>query len=186
MIRRGGAGRIGSYLAWRKPAGVLELTGTERDLISQIKATDGERLAAIEVRHMRPDCTPREALVTVLTLRGEDVFRTPAGHVLTRTQLAPTGNRRRRMDILQWSRHHRCFHGQGDFDLTNFATHVIASVYNGPWSLKVLNDVFRHSDTRRTASDARRSLLYLKEQVAETPNASNRTALFDVPSLGKY
>ena len=80
MIRRGWAGRIGSYLAWRKPSGVLELTGTERDLISQIKATDGERLAAIEVRHLRADCAPREALITVLTLRGEDVFRTPAGH----------------------------------------------------------------------------------------------------------
>lgn len=79
-IRRGWAGRIGSYLAWRKPSGVLELTAAERDLISQIKATDGERLAAIEVRRRRPDCTPREALITVLTLRGEDVFRTPAGH----------------------------------------------------------------------------------------------------------
>ncbi|MCC4306699.1 MULTISPECIES: DUF1272 domain-containing protein [Rhodococcus] len=80
VIRRGWAGRIGNYLAQRKPSGVLELTDTERNLISQIKATDGERLAAIEVRHMRPDCTPREALITVLTLRGEDVFRTPAGH----------------------------------------------------------------------------------------------------------
>ncbi|GEM_PF-478306 len=76
-IRRGWAGRIGRYLAGRKPSGGLELTDAERDLISQIKATDGERLAAIEVRHMRPGCTPREALITVLALRGEDVFRTP-------------------------------------------------------------------------------------------------------------
>lgn len=79
VIRRGWAGRIGSYLAERKPSGVLELTDAERDLISQIKTTDGESWQ-IEVRHMRPDCTPREALITVLTLRGEDVFRTPAGH----------------------------------------------------------------------------------------------------------
>ncbi|MFA3899858.1 DUF1272 domain-containing protein [Rhodococcus qingshengii] len=81
-IRRGWAGRIGRCLAQRKPSGGLELTDAERDLISQIKATDGERLAAIEVRHMRPDCTPREALITVLELRGEDVFRTPAGHAV--------------------------------------------------------------------------------------------------------
>ncbi len=81
-IRRGWAGRIGSYLVQRKPSGVLELSDAERDLISQIKVTDGERLAAIEVRHMRPDCTPREALIIVLALRGEDVFRTPAGHIL--------------------------------------------------------------------------------------------------------
>ena len=30
----------------------------------------------------RPDCTPREALITVLTLRGEDVFRTPTDHAV--------------------------------------------------------------------------------------------------------
>lgn len=81
-IRRGWAGRIGHYLAQHKTSGVLELSDAERDLRSQIKATDGERLAAIEVRHMRPDCTPRGALITVLTLRGEDVFRTPAGHAV--------------------------------------------------------------------------------------------------------
>ncbi|MDJ0490245.1 DUF1272 domain-containing protein [Rhodococcus qingshengii] len=81
-IRRGWAGRIGSYLAQRKPSGVLELSDAERDLISQIKGTDGERLAAIEVRHMRPHCTPREALITVLTLRGEDVFRIPTVHAV--------------------------------------------------------------------------------------------------------
>ena len=33
----GWAGRIGSYFAWRKPSGVLELSDAERDLISQIK-----------------------------------------------------------------------------------------------------------------------------------------------------
>ena len=91
VIRRGWAGRIGSYLAWRKPSGVLELTAAERDLISQIKATDGERLAAIEVRHMRPDCTPREALITVLNFRGEDVFRTPAGHILDEDEVGADG-----------------------------------------------------------------------------------------------
>lgn len=82
MISRGWAGRIGRYLAGRKPSGGLELTDAERDLISQIKAADGERLAAIEVRHLRPDCTPREALITVLELRGDDVFRTPDGHAV--------------------------------------------------------------------------------------------------------
>ncbi|GAA3131099.1 hypothetical protein GCM10020255_004880 [Rhodococcus baikonurensis] len=68
----------------------LELTDAERDLISQIKDTDGERLAAIEVRHMRPDCTPREALITVLALRGEDVFELLPTTLSVRTQLAPT------------------------------------------------------------------------------------------------
>lgn len=52
-----------SYLAWRKLSGVLELSDTEQDLISQIKDTAGERLAAIEVRHLRPECIPREITV---------------------------------------------------------------------------------------------------------------------------
>ena len=63
-------------------ATICSISDAERDLISQIQATEGERLAAIEVRHMRPDYTPREALITVLTLRGRDLFRTPAGHIL--------------------------------------------------------------------------------------------------------
>ena len=31
------------------------------------------------------------------------------------------------MDVLQWSRHHRCFPGQGAFDLDGFLAHVLAA-----------------------------------------------------------
>ncbi|MDF3319812.1 DUF1272 domain-containing protein [Rhodococcus sp. C3V] len=83
LIRRGWAGRIGSYLAQRKPSGVLELSDAERDLISHIKATDGERLAAIEVRHLPSRLhTVRSSRHRSHTAWGEDVFRTPAGYVL--------------------------------------------------------------------------------------------------------
>lgn len=67
------------------------------------------------------------------------------------------------MDILQWSRHHRCFPGQGGFDLTSFLEHVVAAGYRGPLSLEVFNDTFRRSDAAPTAIDAMRSLLYLEE-----------------------
>ncbi len=70
------------------------------------------------------------------------------------------------MDVLPWSRHFRCFPGQGTFDVTGFAAHVHAAGYRGPWSLEVFNDVFRQAATGRTATDARRSLLHLQEQVA--------------------
>ena len=70
------------------------------------------------------------------------------------------------MDVLQWSRHHRLFPGQGAFDLPAFLGHVLAAGYTGPLSLEVFNDVFRQSDPRRAAVDARRSLLALREATA--------------------
>ena len=53
------------------------------------------------------------------------------------------------MDVLQWSRHHRLFPGQGAFDLPAFLGHVLAAGYTGPLSLEVFNDVFRQADPRR-------------------------------------
>jgi 4-hydroxyphenylpyruvate dioxygenase len=66
------------------------------------------------------------------------------------------------MDVLQWSRHYRCFPGQGGFDLKAFLGHVLAAGYDGPLSLEVFNDVFRQADPRRMAIDAMRSLLLLE------------------------
>lgn len=70
------------------------------------------------------------------------------------------------MDVLQWSRHHRLFPGQGAFDLPVFVTAVLATGYAGPLSLEVFNDVYRQSDPVRAALDAMRSLLWLEEQLA--------------------
>jgi 4-hydroxyphenylpyruvate dioxygenase len=77
------------------------------------------------------------------------------------------------MDVLQWSRHYRCFPGQGGFDLPAFLAHVLATGYAGPLSLEVFNDVFRQADADRTAVDAMRSLLLLEEAagVTELPPA---------------
>ncbi len=73
------------------------------------------------------------------------------------------------MDVLQWSRHYRCFPGQGGFDLPAFVQHVLATGYAGPLSLEVFNDVFRQADPRRMAIDAMRSLLLLEEAAGVTP-----------------
>ncbi|GAA0225122.1 sugar phosphate isomerase/epimerase and 4-hydroxyphenylpyruvate domain-containing protein [Cryptosporangium japonicum] len=72
------------------------------------------------------------------------------------------------MDVLQWSRHHRLFPGQGAFDLPAFLAPVLAAGYAGPLSLEVFNDVFRQADPGPTAVDARRSLLALAEATART------------------
>jgi 4-hydroxyphenylpyruvate dioxygenase len=69
------------------------------------------------------------------------------------------------LDVLQWSRHYRCFPGQGDFDLTEFMAHVLSTGYDGPLSLEVFNDVFRQADADRTATDALRSLVALEESL---------------------
>lgn len=78
------------------------------------------------------------------------------------------------MDVLQWSRHHRLFPGQGAFDLTAFLDHVLAAGYSGPLSLEVFNDVFRQADPGRTAVDAMRSLLALEESLGQRWPASRR------------
>ncbi|MGW8380868.1 TIM barrel protein [Streptomyces sp. ODS28] len=67
------------------------------------------------------------------------------------------------MDVLQWSRHYRCFPGQGGFDLASLVRHTVAAGYEGPLSLEVFNDVFRQADAGRTAVDAMRSLIGLEE-----------------------
>lgn len=72
------------------------------------------------------------------------------------------------MDVLQWSRHYRCFPGQGGFDLPGLLTHVLAAGYRGPLSLEIFNDVFRQADPGPAAVDARRSLLALQEAVHVT------------------
>jgi 4-hydroxyphenylpyruvate dioxygenase len=69
------------------------------------------------------------------------------------------------MDVLQWSRHYRCFPGQGGFDLVDFTARVLEAGYAGPLSLEVFNDVFRQADPDRMAIDAMRSLLLLQEAV---------------------
>lgn len=73
------------------------------------------------------------------------------------------------MDVLQWSRHYRCFPGQGGFDVAGLVRRVLATGYDGPLSLEVFNDVFRQAEAGPTAVDARRSLLLLQEAVGEAP-----------------
>jgi 4-hydroxyphenylpyruvate dioxygenase len=72
------------------------------------------------------------------------------------------------MDVLQWSRHYRCFPGQGGFPLATLLRHVMNAGYAGPLSLEVFNDVFRQAAAGPTAVDAMRSLLSLAESAGLT------------------
>ncbi len=75
------------------------------------------------------------------------------------------------MDVLSWSRHHRLFPGEGDFDLATFVSRVLATGFDGPLSLEVFNDTFRQTDPGRTAVHALRSLVWLQDKVAATAHA---------------
>ena len=84
------------------------------------------------------------------------------------------------MDVLSWSRHHRLFPGEGDFDLATFVSRVLATGYDGPLSLEVFNDTFRQTDPDRTAVHALRSLVWLQDKVAAQQTPADRTRLHPV------
>jgi 4-hydroxyphenylpyruvate dioxygenase len=71
------------------------------------------------------------------------------------------------MDVLSWSRHFRCFPGQGEFDLPSFLAPVIRSGYGGPISLEIFSDDLRAAYARQSAVDGKRGLLYLEEKTGE-------------------
>lgn len=81
------------------------------------------------------------------------------------------------MDVLSWSRHFRCFPGQGDLPVADFVKAVEATGYAGPLSLEVFNDQFRAGSAKRLASDGVRSLIQLADQAE--PNLPPRA-----PCLG--
>ncbi len=70
------------------------------------------------------------------------------------------------MNVLEWSRHFRCFPGQGTLDVTGVVAAVLEAGYRGPLSLEVFSDVVREVEPAVTARDALRSLLFLEDQVA--------------------
>jgi 4-hydroxyphenylpyruvate dioxygenase len=70
------------------------------------------------------------------------------------------------MDVLEWSRHHRCFPGQGTMDVTGVVEAVLAAGYDGPLSLEVFSDVVRESPAAATARDGLRSLVHLEDDLA--------------------
>src|SRR5258705_488304 len=77
------------------------------------------------------------------------------------------------LDVLSWSRHFRCFPGQGDLPVSDFMEAVLRTGYAGPLSLEIFNDQFRSGSAVRTAIDGLRSLILLEDQLAEkSPNAS--------------
>ncbi len=70
------------------------------------------------------------------------------------------------MDVMQWSRHFRCFPGQGDFPMLEFMEAILRTGYEGYLSHEIFNDEFRSSPCKATAIDGMRSLLWLEQEVS--------------------
>lgn len=94
------------------------------------------------------------------------------------------------MDVMEWSRHFRCFPGQGEFDLPGFLAPILKTGYTGPLSLEIFNDGFRAAPPRANAADGLRSLLYLEEKtrllLEEQKQPVAKDLLFSPPPASTY
>jgi 4-hydroxyphenylpyruvate dioxygenase len=107
----------------------------------------------------------------ILSVDGElDLLRAIPGDRISFVQVADAP--RMRMDLLQWSRHFRCFPGQGRLELVDFMARVLDTGYEGAISLEIFNDVFRQADPERIAIDGMRSLIALEERLATGRDAA--------------
>lgn len=68
------------------------------------------------------------------------------------------------MELLDWSRHHRCFPGQGDWDMEPFYEALEEIKYDGWISHEIFNDKFRIADPKTIALDGKRSFLPLSKR----------------------
>ncbi|QKW21378.1 sugar phosphate isomerase/epimerase [Kitasatospora sp. NA04385] len=72
--------------------------------------------------------------------RFDDLSEVPPDRIaLIQVSDAPRMN----LDVMSWSRHHRCLPGRGDFDVTGFLAPVLANGYDGPISLEIFNDTYK-------------------------------------------
>lgn len=96
-----------------------------------------------------------------------DFIRTIPAHRLFLVQLADAP--RLDMDLLSWSRHHRCLPGRGDFDLVGFMSHLRATRYDGPLSLEVFSDDLKRRVPRDVAMLGMQSLRRLENASLYSP-----------------
>ncbi|MEU5842373.1 TIM barrel protein [Rhodococcus sp. NPDC047139] len=87
------------------------------------------------------------------------------------------------MNVLEWSRHFRCFPGQGMLDVSGVVAAVLDTGYDGPLSLEVFSDVVREADPYVTARDAMRSLLFLEDRLGARVSGVAREKVTVAPPL---
>jgi 4-hydroxyphenylpyruvate dioxygenase len=98
---------------------------------------------------------PDLPLSTIRSIPGDRIF-------LIQLADAP----RLELDVLSWSRHYRCFPGQGALPVGEFMDAVAATGYCGPLSLEIFSDQLRAGSATSAAVDGFRSLLLLQDREA--------------------
>ena len=89
------------------------------------------------------------------------------------------------MNVLEWSRHHRCFPGQGTLDVAGVVAATLEAGYRGPLSLEVFSDVVREADPQVTARDAMRSLVYLEDRLSKRLTGQARSVVTAAPPAAR-
>ncbi|WP_111497560.1 MULTISPECIES: bifunctional sugar phosphate isomerase/epimerase/4-hydroxyphenylpyruvate dioxygenase family protein [Marinobacter] len=84
------------------------------------------------------------------------------------------------MDVLHYSRHFRCFPGQGDMPVTEFVQCLRDKGFDDYLSHEIFNDEFRASSPLEKAVDGMRSLIWLEEQTAPKEEAPVVPEITDV------
>ncbi|WP_210495166.1 bifunctional sugar phosphate isomerase/epimerase/4-hydroxyphenylpyruvate dioxygenase family protein [Microvirga antarctica] len=77
------------------------------------------------------------------------------------------------MDYLSWSRHYRCFPGQGDLPIDEFINALHATGFDGLLSLEIFNDRFRAGSARSVAVDGQRSLIVMLDELRRRTESAN-------------
>jgi 4-hydroxyphenylpyruvate dioxygenase len=80
------------------------------------------------------------------------------------------------MDFLSWSRHYRCFPGQGDLAIESFMEALQVTGFDGLLSLEIFSDRFRAGSARSVAIDGQRSLLFMLDELRKTTGVDIRGA----------
>ncbi|HXC29695.1 MAG TPA: TIM barrel protein [Stellaceae bacterium] len=78
------------------------------------------------------------------------------------------------MDYLSWSRHYRCFPGQGDLALDQFMAALQATGFDGLLSLEIFSDRFRAGSARSVAIDGQRSLFFMLDNLRRATGSAVR------------
>ena len=78
------------------------------------------------------------------------------------------------LDYLTWSRHYRCFPGQGDLPVTSFMHALNATAFDGLLSLEIFNDRFRAGSARSVAVDGQRSLIVMLDELRRQTEGAAR------------
>jgi 4-hydroxyphenylpyruvate dioxygenase len=88
------------------------------------------------------------------------------------------------MDYLSWSRHYRCFPGQGELPVDAFMEALQATGYDGLLSHEIFSDRFRAGSARSVAIDGQRSLVFMLDELRRRTGVPVK-GLPELPPRGK-